>query len=83
MSCDSCPVIIPKLLGRVEHSPELYGFSTQFPLKKLGGHLLFFLSSSNRNRGKGFAALSKKTLVHIRNQGAATAATLALQALPD
>jgi hypothetical protein len=32
-------------------------FLAQFPFKKLGA---FFLSSSNRNRGKTFAVLSKK-----------------------
>ena len=45
----------------MEHSPQLYGFWAQFLFKKLDGHLpFFFLSWSNRNRGKAFAVLSKK-----------------------
>jgi len=47
----------------MEHSPELYGFWTQFSLKKLDGHLPFFLSSFNRNRGRAFAVLSNKTSI--------------------
>jgi hypothetical protein len=35
-------------------------FLAQFPFKKLGWRLPFFLSSSNRNRGKAFAVLFKK-----------------------
>jgi hypothetical protein len=37
----------------------LYGFSGPFPFKKTGLTLAFFLSSSNRNRSKAFAVLSK------------------------
>ena len=38
----------------------------QFPLQKLGGALAsFFLYSSNRNRGKAFAVLSKKKTLLI------------------
>jgi hypothetical protein len=32
------------------------------PFKKLSGYLPFFISSSNRNGGKVFAVLSKKSL---------------------
>jgi hypothetical protein len=35
-------------------------FLAQFPLKKTGLALAFFLSLSNKNRGKAFAVLSKK-----------------------
>jgi hypothetical protein len=42
------------------HSPQLYGFSGLVSIQKTGLALAFFLSSSNRNRGKAFAVLSKK-----------------------
>jgi hypothetical protein len=42
------------------HSPQLYGFSGSVSIQKTGLALAFFLSSSNRNRGKAFAVLSKK-----------------------
>jgi len=38
----------------------LYGFSGPVSIQKTGLALAFFLSSSNRNRGKAFAVLSKK-----------------------
>jgi hypothetical protein len=38
----------------------LYGFSGSVSIQKTGLALVFFLSSSNRNRGKAFAVLSKK-----------------------
>jgi hypothetical protein len=58
-------------------------FLAQFSFKKLGWHLPFFLSSSNRNCGKAFAVLSffytskyahvsqrkKKKLMNIQGKG--------------
>jgi hypothetical protein len=44
----------------VSKSPQLYGFFGLVFIQKTGLTLAFFLSSSNRNRGKSFAVLSKK-----------------------
>jgi hypothetical protein len=44
----------------VGHSPQLYGFSSLVSIKKTRLTLVFFLSSSNRNRGKVFVVFSKK-----------------------
>jgi hypothetical protein len=47
--------------GCAEVVPQLYVFFfAQFPYKKPGSVFAFFLFSSNRNRGKAFAVLSKK-----------------------
>jgi hypothetical protein len=45
-------------------SPQLCGFLGPVSIQKTGRvFIFFFLSSSNRNRGKAFAVLSKKNLV--------------------
>ena len=55
VSCDSYTKVVWD-----EWGTQLYGFSGSVSIKKLDWHLPFFLSPSNRNRGKAFAVLSKK-----------------------
>jgi hypothetical protein len=55
VSCGSCAKVV-----QGEGAPQLYDFSSPVFIQKTRLTLAFFLSSSNRNRGKAFAVLLKK-----------------------